>query len=56
MDDYAAVATVAMPKTNLRVTVVTLTGPLIIARLNGKLWVESSPGKGAVFFFEIPLG
>ena len=26
-----------MPKTNLRVTVVTLTGPLIIARLNGGL-------------------
>ncbi|NHB67228.1 ATP-binding protein [Perlabentimonas gracilis] len=28
----------------------------IVELLNGKIWVESEPGEGAAFLFEIPLG
>jgi signal transduction histidine kinase len=27
----------------------------IIERHNGRFWVESEPGRGAVFFIELPL-
>ena len=27
----------------------------IVVRLGGRLWVESSPGSGAVFSFTLPL-